>query len=114
MRWRSPELLSDTQVARIQRRQQELGLTNAQLLERFKQALKEDSGVVQSHGAAKMRLDRIFYSRMRLPTTETTKVALARALDWTLLELGKAIASKNGADRKQRGARRGAGNSRPR
>ena len=95
MRWRSPELLSDAQVARIQRRQKERGLTNHQLLERFKEALKEETGFVQSNGAAKMRLDRIFYSRMRRSTTETTKVALARALEWTLLDFEKAIAGKN-------------------
>jgi len=38
-----------------------------------------------------MRLDRIFYSKMRCPMSETTKLALARALDWSLLDLQKAI-----------------------
>ena len=103
MPWRSPELLSDAQVARIQRRlQEELGLTSAQFLARFKEALREDTGVVQSHAAAKMRLDRVFYRRMRRRTSDTTKLALARALDWTLLELEKAIAEKNNGSRKRR------------
>jgi hypothetical protein len=95
MRWGTPELLSDAQVARIQRRQKEIGLTSAQFLGRFKEALKEETGVVQSHSAVKMRLDRIFYSRMRRPMSETTKLALARTLEWTLLELEKAIMDKN-------------------
>ncbi len=95
MRWGTPELLSDAQVARIQRRQKELGLTSDQFLERLKQALKEGAGVVQSHSAVKMRLDRIFYSRMRRPLSETTKFALAHTLGWTLLEFEKAIAGKN-------------------
>jgi hypothetical protein len=94
MRWGTPELLSDAQVARIQRRQKELGLTSAQFLERFKEALKEVTGGVQSHSAAKMRLDRIFYPRMRRRTSEITKLALARALGWTLLELEEAIAGE--------------------
>jgi hypothetical protein len=93
MRWGAPELLSDAQVARIQRRQKELGLTSDQFLERFKEALKEGTGVVQSHSAVKMRLDRIFYSRMRRPTSETTKLALAHTLGWTLLEFEEAIAA---------------------
>ena len=102
MRWGTPELLSDAQVARIQRRQKELGLTSDQFLERFKEALKEKTGVVQSHSAVKMRLDRIFYSRMRRPLSETTKLALAHTLGWTLLELEEAIAEKNNARRKGR------------
>lgn len=98
MRWSAPEpkLLSDAQVARIQRRQKKLGLTSAQLLGRFKEALKEDKEVVQSHAAAKMRLDRVFYSRMRRRISDTTKVALARALEWTVLEFDEAIAGENG------------------
>jgi hypothetical protein len=77
----------------------QIGLTNHQLLERFTVALKEETGVVQSNGAVKMRLDRVFYSRMR---RNTTRVALARALDWTLLEFEKAIAQKNNGSRKRR------------
>ena len=94
MRWGTPELLSNVQVARIQRRQKELGLTSDQFLERFKDALKENTGVVQSHSAVKMRLDRIFYSRMRRPLSETTKLALAHTLGWTLLEFEEAITGK--------------------
>jgi hypothetical protein len=56
---------------------------------------KKETGVVQSHSAVKMRLDRIFYSRMRRPLSETTKLALARALGWTLLEFAEAIAEEN-------------------
>lgn len=92
MRWdpRERELLSDAQVARIKDRQKELGLTSDQFFERFKAALK-DLNVAQSDSAVRMRLDRVFYSRMRRATTETTKLALARALDWTLLDFQKAI-----------------------
>lgn len=54
------------------------------------------TGVVQSHSAVKMRLDRVFYSRMRRPLSETTKLALARTLGWTLLEFEEAIAGRNG------------------
>jgi hypothetical protein len=68
---------------------------------RFK-ASRLQGHVVQSHSDVKMRLDRVFYSRMRRPTTETTKVALARALEWTLLELEKAIAEKNNGRRNRR------------
>jgi hypothetical protein len=32
---------------------------------------------------------------MRRPTSETTKLALARALGWTLLEFEEAIAGEN-------------------
>ena len=95
MRWGTPELLSDAQVARIKDRQKELGLTTEQFSERFKEELKELKGVVQSDSAVKMRLDRIFYSRMRCPVSETTKLALARTLGWTLLEFEKAIAEKD-------------------
>ena len=105
MRWGTPELLSDAQVARIQRQQKKLGLTSDQFLERFKEALKEKTGVVQSHSAVKMRLDRIFYSRMRRPLSETTKLALAHTLGGTLREFEKAIAGKNNSRRK--GRRRG-------
>jgi hypothetical protein len=35
-------------------------------------------------------------------TSETTKLALARALGWTLLELEKAIVEKNNGRRKGR------------
>jgi hypothetical protein len=94
MRWGTPELLSDAQVARIKDRQKELGLTSEQFFQRFKDALKELKGAVHSDSAVKMRLDRIFYSRMRCPTSEATKLALARTLDWTLLGFEKAIDEK--------------------
>src|SRR5436190_21542522 len=103
MRWSAPELLSDAQVARIQRRKKECGLTSDQFLGRFKKALKEITGVVQSHSAVKMRLDRVFYSRMRRPLSDTTKLALAHALGWTVLEFEEAIA---GEKRDQRSDRR--------
>src|SRR6476469_1226913 len=102
MRWSAPELLSDAQVARIQRRKKECGLTSDQFLERFKEALKEVTGVVQSNSAVKMRLDRVFYSRMRRPLSETTKLALAQTLGWTLVEFEDAIAGENGARRRER------------
>ena len=102
MRWSTPELLSDAQVARIQRRKKECGLTSEQFLGRFKEALKEITGVVQSHSAVKMRLDRVFYSRMRRPLSDTTKLALAHTLGWTLLEFEEAIAGENRDRRRER------------
>lgn len=102
MRWGTPELLSDAQVARIKDRQKELGLTTEQFFQRFKEALKELTGAVQSDSAVKMRLDRIFYSRMRCPMSETTKLALARTLDWTLLGFEKAIAEKRNMRRRSK------------
>jgi hypothetical protein len=111
MRWSTPELLSDAQVARIQRRKKECGLTSDQFLGRFKEALKEITGVVQSHSAVKMRLDRVFYSRMRRPLSDTTKLALAHTLGWTLLEFDEAIAGENGDRRTER--RSWAGKSAP-
>jgi hypothetical protein len=95
MRWSAPELLSDAQVARIQRRKKECGLTSDQFLGRFKDALKEATGVVQSNSAVKMRLDRVFYSRMRRPLSDPTKLALAQALGWTLLEFEDAVSGEN-------------------
>ena len=105
MRWSTPELLSDAQVARIQRRQKERGLTSDQFLGRFKEALKEITGVVQSDSAVRMRLDRVFYSRMRRPLSETTKLALAKTLGWTLPEFDEAIAGVNGDRRRERRSR---------
>jgi hypothetical protein len=103
MRWGTPELLSDAQVDRIKDRQKELALTNEQLMERFKAALKASPKGIHSDKAAQMRLDRIFYSRMRCPISETTKLALARALDWTLLDFQNAIAMENGARKMRSG-----------
>ena len=102
MRWSTPELLSDAQVAAIQRRKKDCGLTSEQFVGRFKEALKEITGVVQSHAAVKMRLDRVFYSRMRRRLSDTTKLALARTLEWSLLDFDKAIAGKNGVRRSKR------------
>jgi hypothetical protein len=59
---------------------------------RFKDALKEVTGLVQSNSAVKMRLDRVFYSRMRRPVSDTTTLALAYTLGWTMLEFEDAIA----------------------
>jgi hypothetical protein len=50
-----------------------------------------------------MRVDRVFYPRMRCPISETTKVALAQALEWTLLEFEKAIGMENGARKMRSG-----------
>jgi len=61
--------------------------------------------VVQSHSAVKMRLDRVFYSRMRRPLSDTTKLALAQTLGWTLLEFEDAIAAENGDRPRERRSR---------
>lgn len=91
MRWSTPELLSHVQVQRIKDRQKQLGLTSAQFFDRFKEALSELAGPMQSDAAVKMRLDRVFYSRMRTPLSENTKIALARALDLSLPEFEQTL-----------------------
>lgn len=37
--------------------------------------------------SVRMRFDRVFNPRLRRPTTEPTLLALARALEWSILEL---------------------------
>ena|ERR1051325_1226915 len=106
MRWGAPELLSDLQVERIKDRQKELGLTSEEFFNRFKNALTDLTGPVQSDSAVKMRLDRVFYSRMRRPLSEKTKLALARALDLTLLGFEEMIGVENGARKTRAGTAR--------
>lgn len=93
MRHSSSEILSDAQVALIERRRKTLGVTCGALLERFERALKT-AGYVHTEAAAKMRLDRILNPRMRRPMSEPTKAALAQALDWTVPEFEAAIGKK--------------------
>jgi hypothetical protein len=95
MRDSRSESLSDLQVAQLERRRIGLSLTRPMLLERFAQALKE-AGCVHTAAAAKMRLDRIFNPRMRRPVSESTKAALATALEWNLRQLETALAPRPG------------------
>jgi hypothetical protein len=90
MRHSGCEKISGEQVVRLEERRRALGLTRADLLQRFARALK-DSGCVHSAEAAKMRLDRVFNPRMRRPMSESTKAALGMALGWKMDELDKAI-----------------------
>lgn len=78
--------LNDAQIKRLELRRKILGLTRADLLHRFEEALRRQ-GCVHTLGAARMPLDRVFNPRLRRPTSEATLVALASALEWTLLEL---------------------------
>jgi thiamine pyrophosphate-dependent acetolactate synthase large subunit-like protein len=87
----SCEKLSDAQVAKIEARRRTLNLTREKLLERFDQFLKEAGFVYDGLGAAKMRLDRVLNPRMRRPISESTKVALAQALGWTIAQFEKAL-----------------------
>lgn len=91
MRRSLSQKLSTAQVERINARRKSLALTREQLLEKFSGALKCVTGQVQSTAAAKMRLDRIFNDKMRCPLTDTTKAALAHALDWSVAEFEDAI-----------------------
>lgn len=93
MRNSDTELLSQRQVTQLEKRRKSLGLTRTVVLERFARALKA-AGWIHTQAAAKMRLDRVFNPRMRRPTSEATKAALACALDWTLSELESAIQVK--------------------
>jgi hypothetical protein len=61
---------------------------------------------VQSDAAVKMRLDRVFYARMRRPFSEKTKLALARApVDLTLLGFEATIAMETACEKCGRGRR---------
>lgn len=93
MRRSTSEYLSDAQVVRFEKRRKALNLTRDELLERFDRALRAAGGVYDM-AAAKMRLDRVFNSRMRRPISERTKAALAAALDLTLEEFDDLIAIK--------------------
>jgi hypothetical protein len=94
MRRSISELLSDAQVARLEKRRKELNLTRDELLQRFDRALRATGCVYDDVGAAKMRLDRVFNSRMRKPISERTKAALAHALDLTLVQFEQTISGK--------------------
>jgi hypothetical protein len=79
-------LLSDRQVALLETRRRALGLSGLALLERFELALSSKFGC-PTRSTARMRLDRVLHRTMRRPTSEATRLALARALDWRLEEL---------------------------
>jgi hypothetical protein len=63
------------------------------MLQRFDRALRA-AGSVYDSGAAKMRLDRVFNPRMRKPISESTKAALACALDMTLDQFDQLISAE--------------------
>src|SRR5947207_3397133 len=90
MRTSKCQVLSDGQVERLEIRRQNLGLTRAELLDRFETALKS-SGCVHTEEAAKMRLERVFNPRIRRPVSECTKLALATALHWNFAQFQRAI-----------------------
>ncbi len=90
MRRSTHQKLSNEQVRRIERRRQELGLTRAGFLYKFEEALRA-LGCVHTIEAAKMRLDRVLNPRMRRPTTDDTKMALAAALGWNVAQFDSAI-----------------------
>ena len=82
--------LSDAEVARVEKRRKALNLTDADLVARFAAALKT-AGCVHAIGSAKMRLDRVINPRMRRPVSDSTKLALARALEWKVEEFDRHI-----------------------
>ena len=95
MRRSGCEKITPKQVAQLIARQKDLGLTRLQLIDRFAAALK-DCGAVHSPSAAKMRFDRVFNPRMRRPMSDSTKCALARALNWSINDFEKVLQG-NGA-----------------
>ena len=107
MRHSGCQKLSDAQVARLETRRQALGLTREKLLEKFDHGLKGTGYVYDGIAAAKMRLDRVFNRRMRRPISESTKTALAHALDWTIPQLEKAIRVKSDGLKGKKGRRQG-------
>jgi hypothetical protein len=88
-------VLRDNQVAKLEEQRKALGLSRPCLLQKFEQALSSE-GAVHTLGAAKMRLDRVFNSRLRRAVTEPTLIALASALDWSFLELEEALGLNKG------------------
>lgn len=89
-------MLTDDQIARLERRRLLLGLTPHALLQRFDEKLRAD-GCIHTPGAAKMRLDRVLNPAMRRPVTEATKLALAAALDWSGPQMEKALQVRSAA-----------------
>jgi transcriptional regulator with XRE-family HTH domain len=94
MRRSSSEYLSDAQVVRLEKRRKSLNLTRDKLLQKFDRALRNTGCAYDDITAAKMRLDRVFNSRMRKPISEATKAALAQALDLTLEQFDQLISQK--------------------
>ena len=90
MRHSYSQKLSDAQVVRLETRRKMLGLSRAGLLVRFEESLQRE-GCVHTLASAKMRLDRVLNPRLRRPVSEGTLLALAEALDWSLLELESAL-----------------------
>lgn len=85
LRSSTSEMLSDAQVAQIERRRKALLVSRSVFCERFAAALKGLGGN-QTAESAKKRLDRVINPRMRRPLSDETKTALATALDWTVEE----------------------------
>ena len=79
-------MLSDAQVALLEARRKALDLSIPRFRERFDEALRRD-GIHLADNSVRMRLDRVLNPRLRCPTTEQTLLALARALDWSILVL---------------------------
>lgn len=98
MRHSNCDLLSDAQVALIERRRKALDLPTSALAGRFAAALKS-SGCNQTPASAKRRLDRVLNPRMRRPISEETRNALAHALDWSFGDFDRYIMATSGRDR---------------
>ena len=96
--------LSDAHVAELDARRRALNLSPEQLLDGVAQALRS-AGYNHSESAVKKRLDRVFNPRMRRPISESTKSALAHALEWTIPQLEGAIRVSSDEVRKKRAAR---------
>jgi hypothetical protein len=95
MRRSNCDKLSDVQITQLEERRRILGLTQAALREKFDCALKA-TGCVLNDGALKARFNRVFNRRMRRPITEENKIALARALDWTVSQFDDEMRNKRG------------------
>ena len=90
MRHSHSRLLTDGQVAILEARRKALGLSPRSFRERVAAALKKE-GCVHTDNSVKMRIDRVINARMRRPTSEETLLAIATALESTLLELEAAL-----------------------
>lgn len=87
---RSAKLTAE-QITLIERRRKSLGLTREKFLAKFTSSLNAVTGIATSASTVKMRLDRALNAKMSCPVSDTTKVALARALDWSVNEFERVI-----------------------
>ena len=91
MRRSHSRMLTDGQVAILEAQRKALGLSQRAFRAKGVGPTLKNEGCVHSDNSVKMRIDRVINARMRCPTSEETLLAIATALEWTLLELEAAL-----------------------